>query len=213
MLRRNYKTLTFLFLAVLVLACAPSLVPASVAVSTFDPNSLNTIIVQTADAAATQTALVAPPASATFTPLPTHTPSETPSPTITFVFILSTPTVPSPTIVAGSSGLKFDCQVLLRSPADGSHISPKTDFTMDWRVRNVGTDIWDSDNADYRYKSGEKLHKSSAYDLNSSVPPGGQTNIQVAMKSPGDAGSYSTVWIIKTGSTEFCRMTMNIQVP
>ena len=92
-------------------------------------------------------------------------------------------------------------------------MGPKTDFTMDWQVRNVGTETWDSNSADYRYLSGDKLHKTSVYDLNSSVPPGGQTEIRVAMKTPGAAGTYSTVWVIKTGQTQFCRMTINIQVP
>lgn len=209
----NYKTQTFLLVTALVLACAPALVPASAPVPTFDPNSLNTSIVQTADAAATQTALVASPASATFTPRPTSTPSETPSPTVTFVFILSTPTVPTPAPEPGSSGLEFDCQIVSRSPADGAHLGQKTDFSMVWQVRNVGTEVWNADNADYRYKSGDKLHKASIYDLESSVPSGGQTEIKVAMKTPGSAGSYSTTWVITSGSTEFCRMTITILVP
>jgi len=213
MIRRNYRTLNFLFVTALMLACAPSLVPGSAPIPTFDPNSLNTLIVLTADAAATQTALVAPPASATFTPLPTFTPSATPSPTITFIFILSTPITPTATSLPGSSGLKFDCQIVSRSPADGSHQAPKSDFTMVWTVRNAGTEVWDSDNADYRYKSGDKLHKTSVYDLESSVPSGGQTEIHVAMKTPGSAGSYSTAWVIKSGTAEFCRMTLTIQVP
>jgi len=213
MIRRNNRIFTLLCITTTMLACAPVLAPASVA-PTFDPNSISTYIIQTANAAATQTALVAPPTS-TFTnvPLPTHTPFDTPSPTATFIFILPTPTVPSSTPAIGSSNLKFDCQVLSQSPQSGTHMSPNNSFTMAWQVRNIGKGFWDSNSTDYRYKSGSKLHKTSAYDFPSSIVSGGQVEIKVAMTSPGSSGSYTTTWDIKTGKTEFCNMSLTIQVP
>src|SRR5687767_9751668 len=101
----------------LVQACA--LVPVSAPMPTFDPNSVGTSIVQTAGAAATQTALIvsSTPLS-TDTPPPTLTPSVTPSPTVTFIFILSTPTVPSNPPEPQMSNEKFSCQVLAKDPAD-----------------------------------------------------------------------------------------------
>ncbi len=206
------RTFVFLMVTALVQACA--LVPASGSVPTFDPNSVSTSIVQTANAAATQTALVV-----SSTPLSTNTPTPTltslamPSPTATFIFILATPTVPSNTPAPGSSGLKFDCQVVSKNPPDDSHLASNSNFTMVWTVMNMGTEVWDSNDADYRFRSGDKLHKVAAYDLESSVPTGGQTEIKVAMKSPQAAGTYSTTWVIRTGQTEFCRMGITIKVP
>ncbi|MBK7452568.1 MAG: hypothetical protein IPJ46_02290 [Anaerolineales bacterium] len=49
-MQRNLRIFSFLLIAALVLACAPTLVPASVPAPTFDPNSINTAIVLTAGA-------------------------------------------------------------------------------------------------------------------------------------------------------------------
>jgi hypothetical protein len=198
---------------VLGLACAPSLVPAASA-PTFDPASIDTLIVETANAAATQTALIAsstPPP--TETPLPSMTPSMTASPTATFVFILFTPTVPSDTPEPQMSSEKFSCQVLSKNPQDDSHVAPNSNFDMVWTVMNNGTDMWDANSTDYRFRSGAKLHKASAFDLPASIGSGSQVQLTVPMKSPQGGGTYSTTWIIKSGQTEFCRMGLTIIVP
>jgi hypothetical protein len=208
-IRMSYGILSLL----VMLACVPAFRP-SAPLPTFDPNSISTSIVETANAAATQTALIVsstPPA--TDTPLPTFTPSSTPSPTVTFIFVLFTPTVATSTPAPGSSGLKFDCIVNAKSPSDGATVNPNTNFNMVWKVTNMGTNSWDENSADYRFRSGDKLHKAGTYDFNSSVPPGGQTDIKVEMKAPGAGGSYSTSWVIRVGQVEFCRMSITINVP
>jgi Ig-like domain from next to BRCA1 gene len=212
MIQRNYRMFSFFITAALVLACAaPALVPASAPVPTVDPNSINTVIAQTAGAAATQTARMLPPTlTPTVTLLPTNTITETPTPT--FIFILATPTVPSETPPPQSSDAKFACQVTSQTPANNSGITKGADFETRWQVTNIGKDTWDSDNADYRYVSGDKLHKAAIYDLNSSVSPGGKTEIVVAMKAPPDPGTYTTTWKITSGKTAFCTMTLTIIV-
>lgn len=214
MIRRNLRLPAVLLLAILVLACVPSLTPVSAPIPTFDPNSVSTTIAQTAQAAGTQTALFASPTPTyTNTPIPTATPTETPLPTATFFFVLYTPTVPTSTPKPGSSGLKFDCRILSKTPQDNITVNPDSTFNMIWEVMNVGTEMWNSASVDYRYKSGDRLHTAGAYDLASSVLPGGQTDIQVAMKAPGSEGTYSTVWTLRSGRNEFCRMTITIKVP
>jgi hypothetical protein len=208
---RQIVTVSLMFL--LVLACAPALLPTA-PIPTFDPNSIDTLIVQTAAAAATQTALVVSSTPLpTETPLPSTTPSMTASPTPTFIFILFTPTVPSDTPEPQMTDQKLSCQVLSKDPADDSHVAPNSNFDMVWLVMNNGTDTWDSNNTDYRFKSGDKLHKAGAYDLPASIASGGQIRITVAMRSPQGGGTYSTTWVIKSGQTEFCRMGATIQVP
>ena len=214
MIRRNYRIFSFLIATVVVLACvAPAFVPASapVPVPTLDPNSINIVIAQTANAAATQTAQMMPPTfTPTVTPLPTITMTETPTPT--FVFILSTPTVPSATPTQGSSDEKFACQVNSQTPANNSVMAKGADFEMRWQVSNIGKNGWNSDNADYRYVSGDKIHKAPIYDLSRSVPPGANTEIVVAMKAPSEAGTYTTTWKITSGKTQFCPMNLTIIV-
>lgn len=212
MLRRNYRKLSFLITTALVFACAmPELVPASPPIlPTFDPNSVNISIAQTANAAATKTALMSPPTlTSTATFLPTVTIAETPTP---FLFILATATVPSSTPTLGSTGAKYDCRIESQSPVDNIGLTKGADFDMTWRVINIGTDLWNSSNADYRYISGDKIHKASIYDLEKSVPVGGQTDIIVDMKAPSDAGTYTTAWNITVGKSRFCTMRLTIIV-
>jgi hypothetical protein len=199
----------------LLAGCAPLLSPPPA--PTLDPGTLNSIVAQTANAAASQTASVrieTPTSIPTSTLLITTTPSEVPSVTPTFIFILSTPTKPSPTSSnSGSSGGGDDeCDVLSQLPKNNTVFSPGVDFETRWQVSNTGTSIWNKDNIDYRYASGDKLHKQAIYDLSKDVPVGKLVDIIVKMKSPSDAGSYSTTWNLRQGKDAFCPMKLKIIV-
>lgn len=116
------KLLIWLGAIALALACLPT---SSVSLPTAEPGAVNTYIVQTADAAATQTAAVAPaPVTPSSTAKPTFTVTLSPSPTITFVFILpglgvsGTPTLPG--IASGTDKSQYGCKVFSVEPADGT---------------------------------------------------------------------------------------------
>ena len=218
-MRRNYRIFSFLIVTALILACAPTLAPVSTPAPVFDPNSVNTAIVLTSDAAATQTALMQPPTlTPTVTLLPTNTflPSETP--TATFIFILPTSTVPSstptpePTQEGSAGGAQFACRIDSQSPADNAVFAQGADFDAVWQVTNTGSNGWDATSADYRYVSGDKIHKTPAYDFSKTVGVGKTTNIIVDMKAPGSNGTYSTTWKISIGKTKFCTMKLTIVV-
>ncbi|NOT05300.1 MAG: hypothetical protein HOP27_11945 [Anaerolineales bacterium] len=213
MLHRNYRIFSFLIMTALVLACAPTLVPESAPVPTFDPNSINTAIGLTAEAAATQTALMIPPTlTPTVTMFPSNTPPPSETPTPTFLFILSTPTVPSSTPTLEVSGSQYACRVNSQTPADNSTFAQGANFDAHWVVTNIGTDAWDSDSADYRFSNGDRIHKASIYDFSKSVAPGKQTEIVVDMKAPDSAGTYTTTWKINIGKNKFCSMNLTIIV-
>ena len=216
MIHRNYRIFSFLIMTALVLACVPTtLIPVSSPVPTFDPNSINTVIVLTADAAATQTALMIPPTlTPTVTMFPSNTPPPTETPTPTFLFILPTSTVPSstPTADTSGSGSQFACRVDSQTPSNNSTFAQGANFDAHWLVTNIGTDAWDSNSADYRFSNGDRIHRASIYDFNKSVPSGKQTEIVVAMKAPDSAGTYTTTWKINIGKERFCSMTLTIIV-
>jgi hypothetical protein len=194
-----------------MLACVPTFTPASAPAPTFDPNLINTVIVQTAAAASTQTALAAPATlTATATQTPTNTATETP--TATFLFILPTITQPPTLIEPGSSGEDFECQIISQSPANNTSILHTSVFDARWKVANVGKLSWDSDSADYRYTSGTKMHRTGAFDFEQSVPPGGQFEFVVAMQAPEELGTYTTTWKITSGQARFCPMSITIVV-
>ncbi|MBI2331088.1 MAG: hypothetical protein HYU84_02755, partial [Chloroflexi bacterium] len=91
-MRKNHRTILTVIATILILACMPTLGPATTPIPTFDANAPLTAIVLTAGAAATQTALNAPP---TATPtVPTHTPFPTPTATATFLFFVPTSALP-----------------------------------------------------------------------------------------------------------------------
>jgi len=194
-----------------MLACVPTLPTASAPIPTFDPNAPLTAIVKTAHAAATQTARFAPPtltstATATQTPIPTETI------TPTFIFLLPTSTVPPTQIPAGSSGLLLECQILSQDPPDNKFFDRGTIFTAVWIVANVGLNTWASDNADYRYSSGDELHLQPIYDFENNVNSGDTVTFSVGMQAPNQVGTFSTVWQISIGNERFCSMRINIIV-
>lgn len=208
MLKRNQRVLAIIFAIALLLACAPLATP--IAPPTFDLLSINTNIAQTAGAAATQTFVLLP--TLTITPTFTVAPTEIPSSTPTFIFILPTSTVPSSTPTLDQSSDPYACRILSQSPVDEAGFVPGIAFQARWQVRNIGTQTWGVNTADYRYTGGTKLHKTSVYDMSKSVPPGEEVDIFVEMWAPMDPGTYTTTWKIKVGKTEFCSMKVKIIV-
>ncbi len=210
MFKRSSRLQAILLFIVLLLACAPMVVATPPAPPTFNPLSLNTMIAQTAGAAATQTFVLQPTLTPTVTV--TKTPTETPTATPTFLFVLFTPTVPSSTPTLEISSNPYACRLASQSPADKSIVAKGADFAVLWRVINVGANAWDANSVDYHYFSGAKLHKEPVYDLPSSVPTGGQIDIIVNMKAPKQEDTYLTTWSLRVGKQDFCKLRLTIEV-
>ncbi len=200
----------FLPLAILVISCDVSSLIGLQQPPTPVPGAVNTIVVQTAQAAASQTAAAVPPTlTPTFTPIPTKTPSETPSPTPTFLFFLPTLTR---TPTAAPSASDFACNLTDQSPPDGSSMSKNETFIATWTVRNTGQATWSSNNVDFVYVQGAKLATVKAADLPKSVSPGGSVKLSLSMVAPNAANTYKTVWTLQQGKNSFCRLTLSIVV-
>ena len=221
---RKAKFLYLFTTIAFILACVPAL-PLT-PYPTTDPNEINTIIVSTANAANSQTAAAMP--TATFTPsiTPTHS-TDTPSPTATstVIFVLFTPTqivVPTFTLISGggsgsggsngSSSDPYACQIISVSPANGTTMKQDTDFDATWKVKNTGTKTWDQNSVDFIFDSGTDMGKRDGYDLNSNVKSGQETSLTADMIAPTKNGNYTTTWTLKSGSTEFCKMSLTINV-
>lgn len=210
MSRRGYNILSLTAVLILSLACVlPTLRPTPAPIPTFDPNGPLTAIALTAGAAATQTAINAPP-TATPTPLPTRTPFDTPTPTVTFIFVLPTLSLPPTQIPLGVSTKEFACQVLAVEPS--APLTPNTSFIGKWLIANIGTASWRSDNVDYRYAEGDKFHLQSIYDFPVNVQPGSTVEVTVDMQAPATPGEYITKWRINQSKTLICTMEMKIIV-
>jgi len=207
------KTIFLIATAIIMLACVPTLAPAPTPFPTFDPNSLGTFIVETANAAATQTELViTPSATPTFTHTPTKTPSDTPTPTATFLYLIPTQAATVTLSNNQSANVNYACSVLAQSPADNSLIGPGSPFSVRWQVKNIGLVAWESSNIDYRYKSGAKMHVQPAYDLYKNAAIDDVVDIIVDMTAPTTPGSYTTSWRMRAGKQEFCPLSLTINV-
>jgi hypothetical protein len=203
--------------AVLSFACAPLSVAG---LPTQAPGIVDTIVAQTATAAAVQTASVPPTATSTstFTPTLSKTPTVTPTLTSTYIYIVTrtatasrTPT--STTSAGGSTSSEtYHCQLVSQTPANGSTMKPNTDFDWNWKVKNDGTKKWSASSVDYAYVSGDKFHKQNAYDLPEDVSSGESVQLTVDMKAPKNEGTYITTWGLKVGKTTFCLLSFNIVV-
>lgn len=219
------RTIKFLFwftIVALIVACVPSF---AAPLPTADPNTVNTFIAQTANAAGTRTAAALPTSTPTVTITPTRN-TETPSPTFTatVIFILSSPTAPVlPTLSGGgggggggsgggSSSADYSCQVISVSPSNGTTFDARADFDATWRVRNNGIKGWDRNSTDFYYLSGSKFYQVAGYDLSRDVDPGQTIDLSADMEAPKDSGNYTTTWTLRVGDRNFCSMSLTINV-
>jgi len=196
----------------LTLACALP-IPAP-QIPTPIPGIVDTIVVQTANAAATQTAALAPPTSTpalpastpSFTPMPTETASPFPSPIVTFTFVLATPT-------SLSTGDRWDCQVLAQSPMNSTSLPPNYPFAANWTVKNTGNKAWSPNSVDIVFSGGKNMAGASAFDADISASVGSVAVVTVRMTTPSQSGTYTTRWSLRAGDTRFCPMSLTIVVP
>lgn len=210
MSRRSYKFVSLTAVLILSLACVlPTLGPTPAPIPTFDPNGPLTAIVLTAGFAATQTAINAPP-TATPTALPTKTASPTPTATPTFLFLVPTNSLPPTQIPLGNSQAAYDCQILSTEPK--GLVAASQRFIGKWIIANIGLDTWLSNNVDYRYLEGDKIHLQSIYDFPANVQPGATVELTVDMQAPTTPGEYVTKWRIYISNKSFCTMEMKITV-
>ncbi len=207
-MRRSQKVTVLATALILMLACVPTLGPTPAPIPTFDPNAPLTAIVETANAAATQTAVNSSP---TPTPtVPTKTPFPTPTATVTFIFVAPTSAVPPTRVPLGNSTKEYDCQIVSTEPKRA--LAPNEGFTAKWIVANIGKSTWDENNLDYSYKEGEKVHFQPAYDFPATVQPGLTVELKVEMLAPSVPGNYVTVWQINRGKSKFCELILNFTV-
>ena len=206
------KYLIWFTALVLVMACVPTI--AAPSVPTTDPNAINTIIAQTANAASTQTAVAMPTftSTTTFTPTPRNTNTPEPTATATVLFIFYTP---SPVVLPSTSGpssKSYACQVISVTPAIGTSFAVRTDFDAKWKVKNTGVKDWEGASVDYVYLSGDKIHKVAGYDLGKTVVAGETRELIADMLSPKNPGTYTTNWTLQVGTNAFCTMRLTIVV-
>lgn len=214
---RKTRFLIWFTALALVMACVPTLNSAPPVPPTLDANAINHIIMQTANAASTQTAAALPTSTSTPSPTfrPTNTETNEPSPTNTLIYIFTTPTIvvlpPLIKTFGPTSNQDYACDVL-NSPENGTIYSPRLEFKVRWRLKNIGRKDWDGETVDFIYESGDRFHVVSGYDLVKTVKVGEVAELFVDMEAPKDTGNYTAHWVLRAGNVKFCRVSLTIGV-
>lgn len=212
-----------------VLSCDLSTLVAPQQIHASAPGTIGTIVVQTAAAAATQTAALIPPTlTPSFTPFPTKTASITPTNTATFVIPSKTNT-PKPTKTplpatqksggGGSGGggstttASWSCSLVSQIPNDNTHFAPGTIFNANWTVKNTGDAAWMHTTVDIVYSSGSKLSAQLLFDTSADTSVGNNYVVSVPMTVPASPGTYSMVWSLQANMNTFCPLPLTILVP
>ena len=217
---RKTKLLMWFVVLALVMACMPALTSAPSAAPTLDADGINHIIMQTANAASTQTAAALPtstnpPPTQTSTRIPAGTETDIPTVTETIIFTFETPTafvIRLATNTLGPTSNKDYACTVLDSPENGTFYSPRLEFKVRWRFKNVGRKEWDGEAVDFIYDSGDRFHRVSGYDLGKTVKFGGVAEFFVELEAPKDPGTYTANWAMKVGDIKFCRVSLTIGV-
>src|SRR5688572_17509830 len=83
---------------------------------------------------------------------------------------------------------------------DGTNFAPGTAFNKTWRLKNIGTCAWNSNDVSLIFSSGERMGAPASLALSTTVSPGQTVDITVAMTAPSTAGHYFGYYKLKSNS-------------
>ncbi|MCB0118581.1 MAG: hypothetical protein KDD72_06100 [Anaerolineales bacterium] len=83
---------------------------------------------------------------------------------------------------------------------DGTNFAPNTAFKKTWRLKNIGSCAWNSNDVSLVFDSGEKMGAPASLALPTTVNPGQTVDITVDMTSPNSAGHYFGYWKFKSNA-------------
>lgn len=81
---------------------------------------------------------------------------------------------------------------------DGTRFDPDTAFKKTWRLKNIGTCTWNTNDVSMVFDSGTQLGAPASVAMPATTAPGSTVDITVDMKAPSGAGHYIGYWKFKT---------------
>ena len=164
------------------------------------------MVVQTAAAAATETAaIILPTLTSTLTPFPSQTPVNSPTVTPTFIFLLATST-------SASSGAACDDATFVSDLTIPDHTveNPGQSFVKTWVLQNTGSCTWGSGYT-LNFVRGTQMGGRNT-SVGSLVAPGEQAQISVTLTAPTTAGEYTGTWCLNNASGESFGETVDVVI-
>jgi hypothetical protein len=83
---------------------------------------------------------------------------------------------------------------------DGTNFAANTAFKKTWRIKNIGTCAWNTNDVSLMFDSGEKMGAPASSALTTLVNPGQTVDITVDMTAPSSAGHYFGYYKFKSNS-------------
>jgi hypothetical protein len=147
--------------------------------------------------------------------IPSQTPTDLPNPTDTTEPTATT--APSPTftiepkptiqeVLAPAATATPSCEnkaefVDLLSMSNNVRLEPGVYFTQIWRIRNIGTCTWTPD-YQFVFEDGNQMNSPDTTPLSTEVPPDQIIDISLLLRTPMEADSYTSNWMLKTPAGE-----------
>ena len=94
---------------------------------------------------------------------------------------------------------------------DGTYVVPGSAFTKTWRLRNVGTQAWDS-KTKLVYVAGDPINAVSV-NIPHYVAPGSTVDVSVNLTAPTYGGSVSGQWMLQSADGTLFGVGCNGQTP
>jgi hypothetical protein len=86
------------------------------------------------------------------------------------------------------------------SVPDGTSYAPGTAFQKTWRLKNIGSCAWTTNDVSLVFDSGEKMGAPASSALSANVNPGQTVDITVTMTAPSTAGHYFGYYKLKSAA-------------
>ncbi len=83
---------------------------------------------------------------------------------------------------------------------DGTNFSANTAFKKTWRIKNIGSCAWNTNDVSLIFDSGERMGAPTSSGLGTTVNPGQTVDITVDMTAPSSAGHYFGYYKFKSNS-------------
>jgi len=83
---------------------------------------------------------------------------------------------------------------------DGTNFAANAAFKKTWRIKNIGTCAWNTNDVSLIFDSGERMGAPASSALTTTVNPGQTVDITVDMTAPNSAGHYFGYYKFKSNS-------------
>ncbi|MDD5367742.1 MAG: NBR1-Ig-like domain-containing protein [Anaerolineaceae bacterium] len=183
---KNVAWMVFAAGALTLSACSAKATP------TTDANAVYTQAAGTVQAELTKAGELTPSATVTTAPTSTTEPTQASTAAAT---VPTVGTSPVPVFTATRPVSPDRAEFVSQSVADNTKVNPGQQFTLTWKVKNVGTSTWTTAYL-LRYYSGAQMGGAASTNFPKEVKPNETVEVGVNLTAPLSTGTYMGNWVM-----------------